>query len=92
MDPLYIQFHRYTVVYDYVLHKLRALHKNQDKDLCNVRLSKQDFLDILHWSNIQGDSLAVFLYSSEDKSMLVLSPLHGILNSGHMEMGHKDFH
>jgi len=92
MDLQYIQFHKYTVVYGYVLHKLRVPHKNQDKDLCNVRLSKQDFLDILHLSNILGDSLVVFQYNLADKSMLVLSQLHGIWNSDHMGMEHKGFH
>lgn len=92
MDLQYIQFHMYIVVYDYVLHKLRAPHTNQDKDPCNARLSKQDFLDILHLLNILGDSLVVFLYSLADKSMLALSQLHGILNSDHMGMEHKDFH
>lgn len=48
MGLQYIQFHMYTVVYDYVLHKLRELHKNRDMDLCNAHLNKQDFLDILH--------------------------------------------
>lgn len=48
MDLQYIRFHMYTAVYDYVLHKLRGLHKNQDKDPYNAHLNKQDFLDILH--------------------------------------------
>lgn len=36
MDLQCIQFHMYIVVYDYVLHRLRELHKNQDKGLYNV--------------------------------------------------------
>jgi hypothetical protein len=79
------------VAYDYVLRKLHELHKNQDMDLYNARLSKQDFQDILHLWNILVDSLVVFLYSLTDKNMLELNQLHDKLNLDHMEMERKGF-
>lgn len=48
MDLQCTRFHMYIVVYGYVLRKLHELRKNQDMDLYNVHLGKQDFLGILH--------------------------------------------
>lgn len=64
---------------------------NQDKDLYNVHLCMQDWLDTRNWLCIQVDNSVPDQYNLVNMNIRQLHRFHDIVNSGHMEMECKDF-